>query len=120
MKKFLLILAFLCIVYSSNATVPIRVLDTTQQSGTTHRAPTTIPVSADYLSSISSLMLFFNQDCGAVGITINNISTGDSEYYSFNASIGTYYFPIQNGVGNYIVYITLSNDITLFGEFSVE
>lgn len=120
MKKFLLILTLLCVANTIEATVPIRVLETTQQTGTTHRMPAYIPISADYLPSISSLAVLFHTDCGTVNVTITNESNGGSENFNFNAAAGSYFLPVQNGCGDYVVYFTLSSGVTYYGEFEVE
>lgn len=82
-------------------------------------APVIIPISAEYESSSSSVLLTFRHDIGEIEVDITNMSNGGflSEWIDTQNLYAI--IPLTSGSGHYIMIFSLSSGQQYQGEFDV-
>lgn len=89
-------------------------------SGPVNRAPSYVPIAAEYWDAVSSIIVFFRNDLGTVSIAIENLSTGSCIQTVVNARQGVFPFRISGEEGIYRISFTLSNGHKYTGMFELE
>lgn len=113
MRKILLVLFALMsvnLMYSQDKTtddevVIIYVLENTKPSGPTNRSAALSPVECSYHTMTSVLELSFRQNLGKAYVTLDNLSSGETLYYSCDSSFGLLRMPVDPD-SRYALYIT--------------
>lgn len=99
---------------------PIPGSELTGQTGTTHRAPEYVPLSACYDRLTSSVCLTFLRDLGEVEVSVTNLNNADSAEFNITSAIGSVILPVNAASGTYILNILLSNGKSYEGVFDIE
>lgn len=128
MKRIALLLSILCLSLSASFAandgdhqfIPIRVLDDTVETGTTHRSQEFVPIQAYYDGFTSSIFFTFLQNIGEVEVSISNLYNGDYVDYIVNSSIGATIIPICGDSGIYHITIIVSSGGGYEGEFEID
>ena len=92
----------------------------TGNGGPEHRSPGTIPFQVAYSSSLSSLLLTFNDNLGSVAIRVENLTTGWYLQTQVNAVSGSQLLPISGTSGYYEITFTLTDGHIYIGYFEIE
>ena len=71
------------------------------------KAPISIPISAGYESSTTSIVLYFACNLGEIGVEVLNTETWYYESHFVNTQTLSAVIPITGGRGHYIVTFTL-------------
>lgn len=128
MKKILaLAVALLLAVPSSivravdGEPIDIIILDGgSSEGGQYHRAPALIPISASYYPTLSSLLLDFRYDLGAVTVSLENLDTGAVAQSVIIALPGAQLLPVSCDTGSYRITFTLTNGRVYTGTFEMD
>lgn len=113
MRKILLVLFALMsanLMYSQDKTndeevIVIYVLENTKPTRPTNRAPALSPVECSYYTMASTVELSFRLDLGKVYVTLENLSSGETSYYSCDSAFGLLRMPVAPD-SRYALYIT--------------
>ena len=105
---------------SKDGLVPIPVVDSNQQNGTTHRMPARIPIEAWYDDVSSSILLTFLQDLGEADVLVLNLTTDYLAEFVIDAEAGMVTLPINGEQGIYSITFTLSSGSVYEGVFEIE
>lgn len=122
MKKLILLLTlffFSAMSYGVTMTDGEIPLYIPQGSGTTHRAPTIIPVTCYLIESLNSVALFSSSLTTTAEVEISNLSTGESFSYD-NVYISSVPTSLSlSGSGEYAIEITLASGCVYLGDFNI-
>lgn len=127
MKKIVLVLLLFCLTITKSWSaeedpqyIPITVLDSTQETGRTHRSMMFIPMEAYYDANTSSVYVQFMQDIGIVDIIISNMCSGNYTEYKTASSMGVASFSTSGDEGDYSIVFLLSNGVSYEGVFVID
>ena len=119
----LIVALFPCLAISAPDGDPTEIIITEggkDMGGSGYHAPALIPISAEYDSSLCSIVLEFLYDLGSVTVSLENQTTGATSQTVINALQGSQFFPISGDVGVYEITFTLSNGRVYIGTFEIE
>ncbi len=78
-----------------------------------------VPFEANYNAGLAFVLVRFIRDVGEVEISIQNLSSGEYNYYTINSKVGSIVLPISGDYGDYVITFTLQNGKQFIGEFSI-
>ena len=83
------------------------------------RAPTTVPITCIYYSSLSTINVSFLFDLGFVSIETENLTTGEYNQSIVNSSVSSMLLYISGTNGLWRISFTLTNGIVYSGIFLI-
>ena len=91
----------------------------TNNQGPTFHAPTLVPMSCYYSAALSSILVNYQFDLGAMVVEIENQTTGEYSQTLVNALAGPMILPISGTAGHWTITFTLSSGTVYYGEFTI-
>lgn len=82
------------------------------------KTPSNVPISASYETITSSVILWFSQSMGVIGVDVLNSTNGGFCSYNIDTQYLYAIIPINLGSGHYILTFTLPSGQQYQGEFN--
>ena len=96
---------------------PIVIIPVEQSFNHRPHSKAIVPFEANYNAEFTSVLVRFIKDVGEVGISIQNLSSGEYNDYTINSKIGSIVLPISGDSGDYVITFTLQNGKQFLGKF---
>lgn len=106
--------------YADDDPLTIVIGDANTNGGPIFHAPALIPIQAAYYPTLTTVMVNFLYDLGAVPVEIENLTAGAYSQTTINATQGVHPFVISGDGGVYKITFTLSNGHIYTGTFEIE
>ena len=81
------------------------------------KSPPVVPISANYDSMLSSVILYFTSNLGEIEVEVVNTTTGGYDAGTINTQLLYETVPITMGPGHYLIIFTLPSGRQYKGEF---
>lgn len=98
---------------------PIVIIPVEQSFNHRPHSKAIVPFEANYNAEFTSVLVRFIKDVGEVGISIQNLSSGEYNDYTINSKIGFIVLPISGDSGDYVITFNTQNGKQFIGEFSI-
>ena len=83
------------------------------------KAPALVPISAHYMSLLSTVILTFTSNLGEIEVEITNTTSGGYVSGTIDTQYLSSMIPISMGSGHYILLFTLPSGRQYIGEFDI-
>ena len=83
------------------------------------RSPALVPISAQYMSLLSTVILTFTSNLGEIEVEITNTTSGGYASGTIDTQYLSSIIPISMGPGHYILLFTLPSGRQYIGEFDI-
>lgn len=81
------------------------------------KSPSVVPISANYDSMLSSVILYFTSNLGEIEVEVVNTTTGGYDAGTIDTQLLYATVPITMGPGHYLIIFTLPSGRQYKGEF---